>query len=220
MNAYDEITAMIAEYPDVLFGISDTAFGAYQKEYRCALVIASAHKEMMRAENYNEEKFDELIREARQRNFEIFKKAAKVLERRGIKYLMPKESQTSEETLEAPFSFKFAAVKAGLGWIGKNDVLITKKYGPRVRLGVMIIDADFPLGMPMQQSRCPKECRICTESCPYHAIRGQTWNSQTTRDQLIDYHLCNKMRSRTLEAWKRKDACGLCMVCCPFGIGD
>lgn len=219
MNTYDEIASIIAEYRDVLFGISDTKFSVYERDYRCALVIASAYKEMMTAENYNEEKFEELICEARQRNGEIFEKTAKVLDRAGIPYLLPQESQTSEETLEAPFSFKFAAVRAGLGWIGKNGVLVTAKYGPRVRLGAMLIDADFPLGVSTQKSRCPSECRLCTENCPYHALKGQTWDIQTTRNQLIDYYLCNKMRSRTLEAWKRKDACGLCMVCCPFGIG-
>jgi epoxyqueuosine reductase QueG len=35
--------------------------------------------------------------------------------------------QESEETIIAPFSYKFAVLYAGIGWIGKNDLLITEK---------------------------------------------------------------------------------------------
>ena len=38
-----------------------------------------------------------------------------------------------------------------------------------------------------------------------------------TRDKLIDYHKCNKMRSAFIPKLGRKNACGLCFAACPFG---
>ena len=69
-----------------------------------------------------------------------------VLDEYQVKYDIPPVAQSNEADLEAPFSFKFAAVNAGLGWIGKNDVVITEKYGPRVRLSAILINEQFEYG--------------------------------------------------------------------------
>lgn len=127
-------------------------------------------------------------------------------------------AQSSEKTLIAPFSFKFAGVNAGLGWVGKNDLLITKKYGPRVRLSAILIDYDLPIGNPVTKSKCPPECNICVSNCPYYALTGYTWNLDSKRDELINYKLCNQKRSHYLKKLNRKNSCGLCMVSCPIGL--
>lgn len=116
-----------------------------------------------------------------------------------------------------PFSFKFAGVNAGLGWIGKNGVLITEKYGPRVRLSAILIDYDLPIGTPIKKSKCPVECNICVNTCPHNALTGYEWNIYTKRADLINYKLCNQKRSLYLKAHNRKNSCGLCMVSCPIG---
>ena len=123
----------------------------------------------------------------------------------------------SEADLEAPFSFKFAAVNAGLGWIGKNDVIITEKYGPRVRLSAILINEQFEYGNKILMSNCPENCKKCVEVCPYHALHGVQWNIDAFRSEIIDYSLCNEKRSIYLKTHGRKNACGLCMAVCPFG---
>lgn len=67
--------------------------------------------------------------------------------------------------LAAPFSFKYAAFNAGLGWIGKNDVAITEKYGPRVRLSAVLIDKQFTYGQRIVKSNCLDLCKKCIEIC-------------------------------------------------------
>ncbi len=117
----------------------------------------------------------------------------------------------------APLSFKFAAVNAGLGWIGKNDVVITKKYGPRVRLSAILIDSQFTYGQRIIKSNCPNSCRKCVEICPYNALHDVKWDIDILRNDIIDYQLCNQKRSLYIEKHGRKNACGLCMATCPIG---
>ncbi len=117
-----------------------------------------------------------------------------------------------------PFSFKYAAVNAGLGWIGKNDVVITKQYGPRVRLSVILINEPFTYGPKVLYSNCPENCRKCVDACPHEALHNVQWNRNSFRKDIIDYRLCNEKRSLYLKTHGRKNACGLCMVACPFGI--
>ena len=135
----------------------------------------------------------------------------------GISYYIPPVAQQNEEELLALFSFKYAAVNAGLGWIGKNDVLITEEYGPRVRLSAVLIDYPFEYGNKMTESRCGS-CTKCVDICPHKALTGANWNINTLRNELIDYHLCNQKRSAYIESHGRKNACGLCMAVCPYGM--
>ena len=64
------------------------------------------------------------------------------------------------------------AIKAGLGEYGRNGLLITKEYGPRVRLGK--IYTDLPLAHDRPQRFGVQEfchiCKRCAESCPAHAL--------------------------------------------------
>ncbi len=138
----------------------------------------------------------------------------------GVEYYIPTIAQKNETDLEAEFSFKYAAVHAGLGWIGKNDVLITREYGPRVRLSAVLINSVFEYGTVIEESGCPIECNLCVSICPCHALKGITWHIYEQRENIIDYHLCNQKRSEYIKKFGRKNACGLCMVVCPFGISE
>lgn len=147
----------------------------------------------------------------------ILTQLQKVLDEHEIKYYIPPLAQNNEVDLTAPFSFKFAAVNAELGWIGKNDVVITKKYGPRVRLSAILINEQFAYGNKILSSNCPESCRKCVDACPHKALHDVQWNINSSRSEIIDYRLCNEKRSLYIKTHGRKNACGLCMVACPFG---
>ena len=104
-----------------------------------------------------------------------------------------------------------------MGWIGKNDVLVTEKYGPRVRLSAVLVDYPFEIGRKITKSRCAS-CNRCVDICPHKALKGLNWDINALRNDLIDYQLCNQKRGEYIEKHGRKNACGLCMVVCPFGI--
>jgi epoxyqueuosine reductase QueG len=217
INLYNDIEVIFKKNSNVLFGISNIDFSEYKSDYECALVFAVPHTELLSINDYKEEKFENLICEARGCINLLLEEITTVLKQYKIQYYIPPVAQSSEETLIAPFSFKFAGVNAGLGWIGKNGVLITEKYGPRVRLSAILINYNLPIGTPITKSKCPPECNICFNACPYKALTGNQWNIGTKREELINYKLCNQKRSLYLKTHHRKHSCGLCMVSCPIG---
>lgn len=69
-------------------------------------------------------------------------------------------------------SLKHAAVRAGLGTMGRNTLLINKDYGNRLRLGGLLTTAPLPAGKPLEESLCVKDCRNCVNVCPVQALDG------------------------------------------------
>ncbi len=69
----------------------------------------------------------------------------------------------------APFSEKYHAVKAGLGWIGKNTQLIIPGKGSFFFLGAMLLDIPLPYDEAFIHNRCGN-CRKCMDACPTGAL--------------------------------------------------
>ena len=122
-------------------------------------------------------------------------------------------------TLRVEFSHKMAATRAGLGWIGKTALFISKKFGPRLRLVTILIDHPFECpNSPIEESQCGK-CQVCVEKCPAQAANGELWNIDLDRDEFYNAFKC---REKCLElAWKnlklRTSICGICVSVCPRG---
>lgn len=97
---------------------------------------------------------------------------------------------------------KTVALKAGLGFIGKNNLLVTEQYGCAVMLGKVLTTAPF-----VTMSKTPKEpqcgeCNICIDMCPSKALHGKSWSVTTSRDEIINRKLCS--------------LCLQCMIWCPY----
>ena len=69
-------------------------------------------------------------------------------------------------------SLKHAAVRAGLGTMGKNSLFVHEKFGNRLRLGGVLTTAELPAGKPLEKSFCPEGCRKCVRLCPVQALDG------------------------------------------------
>lgn len=212
----NKLEQIFTQVPDVIYGYTDISYSSLSEEYKSALVFAVPHEERLDLGSYTEEKFENCILTARKSVEFILRNIEVILNDEHIKYYIPPMAQQNEEELLAVFSFKYAAVNAGLGWIGKNDVLVTEKYGPRVRLAVVLMDYTFEYGEKITESKCGS-CNRCIDICPHKVLKGKEWSLDALRDDLIDYHLCNQKRSTYIEKHGRKNACGLCMVVCPYG---
>jgi epoxyqueuosine reductase len=128
-------------------------------------------------------------------------------------------SDNYHKTLRMAFSHKMAATRAGIGWIGKTDLLVTKEYGPRVRLAsILLKERIFETGIPYEQSLCG-DCEVCASCCPAQAATGDLWDIHTDRDKFYNAFKCmNKCRELSLKNLnERISLCGICVSVCPKG---
>lgn len=118
----------------------------------------------------------------------------------------------------AAISHKAVARMAGLGWQGKNLLLITPQFGSKVRLVTVLTNAPLRADTPMK-NRCGN-CMMCRDSCPVQAIRGvNTTDHYKNREEALHFSRC--VEKLTDEYAKLPDIgapiCGICIKVCPFG---
>jgi len=71
------------------------------------------------------------------------------------------------------FPHRNAAIAAGLGTRGRNNLLITPEFGPRHRLASVITSAELEPDEPLKEEVCT-HCEKCVEVCPVGAFEGGT----------------------------------------------
>lgn len=104
---------------------------------------------------------------------------------------------------------KDAAALAGMGPIGKNNLVITKSYGSQVRLRALATEAPLLVGNPIKESKYCNDCDICVEACPANAFSEGKYN----KDACLTYCQVNlKNLSDKTTIW-----CNICIECCPIG---
>lgn len=72
----------------------------------------------------------------------------------------------------APVLEKPLARKAGLGWVGKNTLILNRKAGSWFFLGELLVDLPLPVDEPNDRDHCGK-CTACLEVCPTQAFVGE-----------------------------------------------
>ncbi len=125
------------------------------------------------------------------------------------------EYKTMVDTGE--LSDRAVAERAGIGFSGKNTMIITKEFGSWVYLGEMITNIPFIPDKPIEDS-CG-DCRICLDACPTGAIvQGGQLNAQRclafltqTKDFLPD-EFRTKIGTRVY-------GCDTCQAVCPYNKG-
>ena len=106
-------------------------------------------------------------------------------------------------TDSAPLAEKSLAVRAGLGWIGRNSLLVNPDLGSMLHLGELVISEDVDAySMPMTVAGCG-ECRRCIAACPNGAI---------SEDRSINTHRCISCRTIEREASTTRDSVGEALV--------
>jgi epoxyqueuosine reductase QueG len=105
-------------------------------------------------------------------------------------------------------SMKHAAVLAGLGTLGKNTLLMNSKYGNMLGIGAVLTNLDLSSDPPAEKI-CKKDCRLCLDSCPVHALDG------ITATQLQ----CRPCAYGTNDKGFFVVNCNKCRVVCPMKFG-
>lgn len=114
-------------------------------------------------------------------------------------------------------SDRAVAERAGIGFSGKNTMIITKEFGSFVYLGEMITNIPFPPDQRVEES-CG-DCRICLDACPTGAlVQGGQLNAQkclayiTQTKDYVPEHLIEKIGTRVY-------GCDTCQAVCPWNKG-
>ena len=108
-------------------------------------------------------------------------------------------------------SVKHAAVLAGLGYIGKNSLLITPEYGNMIWLSAVLVDIELEPD-EIINGKCPENCTICIENCPVNAIK---------RDSLeMDQKACFEYAFHVDEGEDFYFKCHKCRTLCPQCFGS
>jgi epoxyqueuosine reductase len=113
---------------------------------------------------------------------------------------------------------RYIAYLSGVGFIGKNNLIITKKYGSYVFLGEIITDLEIETNErnyeEIQSFKECGECELCYKSCPSKAINPYKKNSNicvsylTQKKELDDKHI-KLLKGRVF-------GCDSCQDCCPY----
>jgi epoxyqueuosine reductase len=130
-----------------------------------------------------------------------------------------KQYEKHLKNLTYDISHKMVATRAGLGWIGKTDLLISKKFGPRLRLVTILLKQDPGINsIPIEKSRCGS-CNICVLICPANAANGKLWNTKLHRDEFFNAFKCREKCGELAKSKLNVDEhiCGLCIYACPIG---
>ncbi|WP_445158174.1 tRNA epoxyqueuosine(34) reductase QueG [Halomonas sp. E14] len=116
----------------------------------------------------------------------------------------------------APVMERALASKAGLGWVGKNAMLLNPRAGSLFFLGELYVDLPLPVDPPFDREHCGS-CSACRTACPTGAI---------VEDKVVDARACisyltielfGAIPERYREAMgNRVFGCDDCQLVCPF----
>jgi epoxyqueuosine reductase len=109
----------------------------------------------------------------------------------------------------AILSLRHAGHLAGLGILGKNNLLINDKYGNMIQLGAILVNIDLEGDPIVEYEGCPEDCEICLNSCPKGALDGNTVNQRLCRS----YSIYNHEKGYVLKR------CNTCRKICPNALG-
>ncbi len=126
-------------------------------------------------------------------------KAANFIQNKGFHSLpVPASIILDWENQRAHLSHKKLGVLAGLGWIGRNNLLVNRKIGSQFRLATILTDMPLKLDNPVKEY-C-ETCQLCVKICPAQAIKENPGDfdhlgcfeklKEFQKNKLVDQYIC------------------------------
>jgi len=109
------------------------------------------------------------------------------------------------------------AERAGIGFVGKNGLLVTKEFGSYVYLGELITNIEFPVDSPVDYG-CG-DCTRCVDFCPTNALLG---NGKMNAQRCLSYQ--TQTKGFMPKEFRKKIGhviygCDICQQVCPYNKG-
>lgn len=118
---------------------------------------------------------------------------------------IPASQLVDWQNQKAHLSHKKIGVLAGLGWLGRNNLLVNKKFGSQFRLVSILTDMPLKLDKPLKEG-CGN-CRLCIALCPVGAIKEDS--------QDFDHIRCfEKLKEFQKQKLVDQYICGICVKVC------
>jgi epoxyqueuosine reductase len=116
----------------------------------------------------------------------------------------------------APLLERGFARRAGLGWVGKNTLLIHPRHGSWIVLGALLLDIELVASEPFDTFHCGT-CRRCLDACPTQAFVGA---GNLDARKCISYHTIER-KGPLEEPWRIAIddwlyGCDICQEVCPW----
>lgn len=119
---------------------------------------------------------------------------------------IPASQITDWKKQQSHVSHKKIGCLAGLGWIGRNNLLVNPDIGSRFRLVTILTDMPLETDKPLDQD-CGS-CRACIDVCPAKAIHEDLTD--------FDHWLCfDKLKEFRNSGVVGQHICGVCIKACP-----
>ncbi len=115
-----------------------------------------------------------------------------------------------------PISDKHWAARAGLGWIGRHTLLVTRRWGSWVNLGEIVTTEDCDEYARPSVSHCT-DCNLCINACPNHALAAEG-ASMLNVARCTAYYTTHHPRPLPpdIDPCGYTLGCDLCQLACPF----
>lgn len=199
--------------------ISEEKLSAYSVGISIAIPLPKHLIEELK-EAPNEEYYN-LYHSLNQKLNEIVLAGEEFLKGKGYRaYAQTTDRVKADDGFISPLPHKTVATRAGLGWIGKNCLLVTKEFGPAMRISSLLTDAPLECSEAITESQCGT-CELCVKACPAQVLRGTLWKAGMDRSELVDAQKCF---DKQVEIMKEKtgieaDLCGKCFAVCKYTQG-
>ena len=114
------------------------------------------------------------------------------------------------------------AHRAGIGFFGRNGLIISEKFGTRFNIGLLLTNIPLNSTEETQKEKifqgCPEDCRLCIDACPGNALQHLEQNG-INPDVCISY-LTQKQENLTEKEksliGNQLYGCDICQDVCPF----
>ena len=112
----------------------------------------------------------------------------------------------------SPIDDRYLAYKAGIGFFGKNGLIINKKYGSYIFIGNLLTNLHLEPDKPIKDECFG--CDLCVKNCPGKAITNKGINSRLCLSYITQKKELTK--SERLKINKCIYGCDKCMQICPY----
>lgn len=134
-----------------------------------------------------------------------FKTANWIQSKNALALSIPASQIVDWQKQTAHLSHKHIGLRAGLGWIGRNNLLVNPKLGAQFRLVTILTNLEIKTDNPLAED-CG-DCYDCLKSCPVQAIQKE----QKDFKHLVCFEKLKEFQKKGIVG---QYICGICVKAC------